>query len=57
MSTSLAINCKSYVILDFENNYIYIDNSDKFVNRSVKEYKIDCFFDIERNIRFRQFVI
>ena len=52
MSTSLAINCKSYVILDFENNYIYIDNSDKFVNSSGKEYKIDCFIDIERNIRF-----
>ena len=52
MNSSLSINCKSYVILDFENNYIYIDNSDKYVNSSGKEYNIGCFIDIERYIRY-----
>ena len=52
MNSSLSINCKSYVILDFENNYIYIDNSDKYINNSGKEYNIGCFIDIERSTKY-----
>ena len=51
MNSSVAINCKSYVILDFENNYIYIDNSEKYIN-DTKEYSILCFIDMERGVKY-----
>ena len=49
MYKSVAINMKSYLILDFENNYIYSDNSENYVTSS-QTYKIDCFIDAERGI-------
>ena len=49
MNNSVAINLKEYLILDFENNYIYSDNSEDYVNSS-KTYKIACFIDGERGI-------
>ena len=49
MNLSVAINCKSYVILDFENNIIYIDNSENYKSEG-KEYKIISFIDMERGI-------
>ena len=50
MMNSVAINVKSYVILDFENNYIFVDNSQTFKNDAGTEYNIHCFIDMERGI-------
>ena len=47
MNSSVAINCQNYVILDFEDNYIYTDNSENYKTDS-KEYYIGCFIDLER---------
>ncbi|MBO6243273.1 MAG: leucine-rich repeat domain-containing protein, partial [Clostridia bacterium] len=44
---SVAINPPSYTILDFQNNYIYIDSSESFVSSSTT-YNIGTLFDIER---------
>ena len=49
MNNSVAINLKEYLILDFENNYIYSDYSENYITSS-KTYKIDCFIDGERGI-------
>ena len=49
MNTSVAINLKSNLILDFENNYIYSDDSENYVT-SNKTYKLQCFIDAERGI-------
>ena len=49
MANSVAISCKSLVILDFENNYFYIDNSEDYVTSSNK-YNIKCFIDMERGV-------
>ena len=50
MLNSVAINVKSYVILDFEENYIFVDNSQTFKNDAGTEYNINCFIDMERGI-------
>jgi len=50
MGTSVAIKCSSYVILDFEDNYIYIDNTEKLKKNS-KEYGLDCLIDMERGVK------
>jgi hypothetical protein len=50
MVNSVAINVKSFVILDFENNYIFVDNSQTFKNDAGTEYNINCFIDMERGI-------
>lgn len=49
MSSSVAIILRSYVILDFENNYFYIDNSENYVADS-KTYDIGCFIDMEKGV-------
>ena len=49
MANSVAISCKSLVILDFENNYFYIDNSEDYVTSS-NRYNIKCFIDMERGV-------
>ena len=51
MNTSVAIKCSSYVILDFEENYIYIDNTEK-LKKDSKEYGLDCLIDMERGIKY-----
>ena len=51
MNTSVAIKFGSYIILDFEDNYIYIDNSEKLI-KNEKEYGLNCFIDIERGIKY-----
>ena len=48
MKSSISINCKSYVIIDFEDNYIYIDNSQPYTKDSGEKYSIQCFIDIEK---------
>ena len=50
MNNSVAIKCKSDVILDFNNNYIYIDNSEDYIKDSNK-YDIGCFIDMERGVK------
>ena len=50
MLSSVAINVKSFVILDFENNYIFVDDSQTFKNDAGTEYNINCFIDMERGI-------
>ena len=50
MVNSVAINVKSFTILDFENNYIFTDYSQTFKNDSGTEYNIHCFIDMERGI-------
>ena len=51
MGNSVAIKCSSYVILDFEENYIYIDNTEK-LKKGSKEYGLDCLIDIERGVKY-----
>ena len=50
MANSVAINFKSYTILDFENNYIFVDNSKTFKNDAGTECNINCFIDMERGV-------
>ena len=50
MSKSVAIKCISNIILDFNNNFIYIDNSEDYVNES-NNYNIGCFIDMERGVK------
>ena len=50
MANSVAINVKSFVILDFEDNYIFVDNSQTFTNDAGTTYNINCFIDMERGI-------
>ena len=50
MLNSVALNVKSFVILDFEENYIFIDNSQTFTNDAGTVYNINCFIDMERGI-------
>lgn len=49
MSSSVAIILRSYVILYFENNYFYIDNSENYVEDS-NTYDIGYFIDMERGV-------
>ncbi len=49
MNYSVSIRCVSYVILDFEDNYIYINNSEKLKTNS-GEYGLECFIDMERGV-------
>ena len=49
MVNSVAINVKSFVILDFQDNYIYVDNSQSFTKDGTT-YNINCFIDMERGI-------
>ena len=49
MSSSVAINLKSYTILDFQDNYIYVDYSQSFTKDGTT-YNINCFIDMERGI-------
>ena len=49
MSSSVAIIMQSFVILDFENNYIFIDNSQTFTDGGTT-YNINCFIDMERGV-------
>ena len=51
MNASVAIKCSSYVILDFEENYIYIENTEK-LKKGSKECGLDCLIDIERGIKY-----
>ena len=48
MKSSISINCRSYVIIDFGDNYIYIDNSQTYTKDSGEKYSIQCFIDIEK---------
>ena len=50
MFNSVAINVKSFTILDFQNNYIFVDNTQTFKNDAGTEYNINCFIDMERGI-------
>ena len=50
MYNSVAIKPTSYTILDFQNNYIYIDYSETFV--STYTYNIYSLFDIERGGKY-----
>ena len=50
MKSSISINCRSYVIIDFGDNYIYIDNSKIYTKDSGEKYSIQCFIDIEKNL-------
>ena len=50
MNSSISINCRSYVIIDFGDNYIYIDNSKICTKDSGEKYSIQCFIDIEKNL-------
>ena len=49
MSSSVAINVQNFVILDFENNYIFVDNSQTFTDGGTT-YNINCFIDMERGL-------
>lgn len=51
MYRTLAIKCSDYVILDFEDNYIYMDNSETYTSDSIN-YKIGTFIDMERGAKF-----
>ena len=48
MAGSVAIKPASYTILDFQNNYIYIDQSESFETSSNSTVNIYTLFDIER---------
>ena len=52
MYGSVAIICQSYCILDFEDNIIYVDYSEKYTNQEGKEFSIGCFINFERNIQY-----
>ena len=56
MNTSVAVKCSINLILDFEDNYIYIDNSEVYVKDS-KKYDIGCFIDMERGVKILQYAI
>lgn len=51
MNNSVAIKPSSYTILDFQNNYIYIDNSESFVSSS-KTFNINTLIDMERGAKY-----
>ena len=51
MPDSVSIKPTSYTILDFQNNYIYIDFSQTFVSSSTT-YNIYALFDIERGGKY-----
>ena len=46
MFNSVAINVKSFTILDFQNNYIFVDNTQTFKIDAGTEYNINCFIDM-----------
>ena len=50
MYNSVAIKPSSYTILDFQNNYIYIDYSESFLSSSTT-YNIYSFIDMERGVK------
>ena len=51
MYNSVAIKPSSYTILDFQDNYIYIDYSETFVSSSTT-YNIYSLFDMERGAKY-----
>jgi len=51
MYNSVAIKPSSYTILDFQNNYIYIDSSETFVASNIT-YNIRTLIDMERGAKY-----
>ena len=49
MYNSVAIKPSSYTILDFQDNYIYIDSSESFTASNIS-YNIRCLINMERGI-------
>ena len=51
MFNSVTIKPPSYTILDFQDNYIYVDSSESFISSSTT-YNIHCLFDMERGVKY-----
>ena len=51
MANSVSIKPSSYSILDFQDNIIYIDQSETFVHSS-KTFNIQALFDMERGVKY-----
>ena len=51
MYNSVSIQPSSYTILDFQNNYIYIDSSESFTTSNIN-YNIRSFINMERGVKY-----